>query len=120
MPNVLVDLIKEWKAIQSKFEGYSKDFYVFGLDEPVADSTLQNKHLKYTREAQIRGYDVPRIPIHGFRHSHASFLINNMSTSFTDFDIAKRLGDTVETLHNTYFHWFQSGDQSIVDFMNNV
>lgn len=41
-----------------------------------------------------------------------------MSAGFTDFDIAKRLGDTVETLHNVYAHWFKAGDQGIIDFMN--
>lgn len=43
-----------------------------------------------------------------------------MSKRFTDYDIAKRLGDTVETLHNTYAHWFKTKihkiDLSIVHF----
>ena len=62
-----------------------------------------------------------QIRIHDFRHSHASFLINNMAgAGFSDFDIAKRLGDTVETLHNTYAHWFDTKDKSIVDMMNKL
>ncbi|MCR0606905.1 hypothetical protein MKA47_11255 [[Clostridium] innocuum] len=41
-----------------------------------------------------------------------------MSDQFTDFDVAKRLGDTVQTLHNTYAHWFKQRDKSIIDFMD--
>lgn len=41
-----------------------------------------------------------------------------MSDKFTDFDIAKRLGDTVQTLHDTYAHWFKQADKKIIDFMN--
>ena len=55
---------------------------------------------------------------HELSHSHASFLINNMSAGFTDFDIAKRLGDTVATLHNTYAHWLKAADKGIIDFMD--
>lgn len=44
--------------------------------------------------------------------------IKNTFKKITDFDIAKRLGDTVETLHNVYAHWFKAGDQGIIDFMN--
>ena len=61
---------------------------------------------------------IPSIRIHDLRHSHASYLINNMAAGFTDFDIAKRLGDTVSTLHSTYAHWFKSADKSIIDFMD--
>lgn len=41
-----------------------------------------------------------------------------MSDKFTDFDIAKRLGDTISTLHNTYAHWFKQADKNIIEFMN--
>lgn len=41
-----------------------------------------------------------------------------MSAGSTDFDIAKRLGDTVATLHNTYAHWLKAADKGIIDFMD--
>ena len=41
-----------------------------------------------------------------------------MAGRFTDFDVAKRLGDTVATLHDTYAHWFKQADKNIVDMMN--
>lgn len=119
MPDVFIKELASWKKIQTGFIGYNEDFFIFGDAKPIPAETLRQRHIRYTREAKIRGYDIPQITIHGFRHSHASFLINNMNTEFTDFDIAKRLGDTVETLHETYFHWFKAGDQSIVNLMNN-
>lgn len=51
-----------------------------------------------------------------FCHSHASYLINNMGKyDFTDFDISKRLGHTVDMLHQTYAHQFKGMDKRIVD-----
>lgn len=36
--------------------------------------------------------------------------------NYNDYDIAKQLGDTRETIFNTYAHWFK--DQEIIDTMN--
>ncbi len=59
-----------------------------------------------------------QITVHEFRHSHASYLINNMSDKFTVYDIAKRLGDTVETVLETYAHQFKNADRKLSDFIN--
>ena len=80
----------------------------------VFDNYIKETNLKLREDEQI-----PRIRIHDLRHSHASYLINNMSNGFTDYDIAKRLGDTIETLHNTYAHWFKTKDSKIIEFMDN-
>ena len=61
---------------------------------------------------------VPDIRLHDLRHSHASYLIRNMNKgNYNDYDIAKRLGDTRETIFNTYAHWFKEKDQGIIDKM---
>lgn len=118
MPKQLVHELAAYKDIAKDFSFYSLDAWVFGDEMPVSAETLRRKNKQYIAEANRRGYELPEIRIHDFRHSHASYLINNMSAGFTDFDIAKRLGDTVETLHNVYAHWFKAGDQGIIDFMN--
>jgi len=41
-----------------------------------------------------------------------------LTTCLTDFDIAKRLGDTVETLHDTYAHWFKAADKAIIEVID--
>lgn len=119
MPKKLVDELLSYQEIAKEFSCYNQNMYVFGNDKPISAETLRRKNKQYIAEANRRGYDLPEIRIHDFRHSHASYLINNMSSGFTDFDIAKRLGDTVETLHNVYAHWFKTGDKGIIDFMDN-
>lgn len=119
MPQKLIDELLAYKRIAEQFACYGPQMYVFGDDKPISAETLRRKNKQYIAEANRRGYDLPEIRIHDYRHSHASYLINNMSAGFTDFDIAKRLGDTVETLHSVYAHWFKAGDKGIIDFMDN-
>lgn len=38
-----------------------------------------------------------------------------MSDQFTVYDIAKRIGDTVDTVLNTYAHWFKNADRKVVN-----
>lgn len=38
-----------------------------------------------------------------------------MSDQFTVYDIAKRIGDTVDTVLNTYAHWFKDADRKVVN-----
>lgn len=115
IPDNLMEEINNWKMIQEDF--YSKSDMIFS--PPCTRTTIARTFRKGIDKANERGYNIPVIRIHDLRHSHASYLINNMSAGFTDFDIAQRLGDTVSTLHSTYAHWFARADKNIVDFMNN-
>lgn len=121
IPDMLVEELKSWELIVKSFRRFCVNGFVFGNERPISPETLRRKFIEYT-ESTNRKYrkeeQIPIIRIHDLRHSHASFLINNMSAGFTDFDIAKRLGDTVATLHNTYAHWFKAADKGIIDFMN--
>lgn len=121
IPKVLYDILVQWKERVKSFQTYTENGYIFGNGNiPLKPSTLDRNFKYYIQKANDRyNNEIPVIRIHDLRHSHASYLINNMSAGFTDFDIAKRLGDTVHTLHKTYAHWFKSGDSGIIDFMNN-
>lgn len=123
IPDVLIKSLKEWYEVSKNFTTFNKeDSFVFGNDLPLPAETIRRKFDRYIDLANsgLTEYEqIKRIRIHDLRHSHASYLINNMNEGFTDFDIAKRLGDTVETLHNTYAHWFKRKDENIVKFMNN-
>ena len=121
MPSILVKELLKWEEVSKQFLGYHCNGFVFGNDKPLAAETLRRKFYKYIQLAnsnQRPENQIPYITLHGFRHSHASYLINNMSAGFTDFDIAKRLGDTVSTLHSTYAHWFKAADKNIINFMD--
>lgn len=118
MPDIVVESLKEWKEIQKKIFGFNEDCFVFGFYRPEAPENIRRWLKEGIKKANEDGHELPDIRLHDFRHSHASYLINNMSDKFTDFDIAKRLGDTISTLHNTYAHWFKQADKSIIEFMN--
>lgn len=119
MPQIIVNEMTERKNYVSSFYGFNEDFYVFGDTRPIAAETLRRNFKNYIKLANDKlDQQIPEITLHGLRHSHASYLINNMSAGFTDFDIAKRLGDTVQMLHSTYAHWFKAGDSGIIEFMN--
>jgi len=121
MPKALSTLLSDWKIHVKAFYGYSDDCLVFGHHKVLAVESMRryfNKCIELTNKELAENDKIPRIRIHDLRHSHASYLINNMSAGFTDFDIAKRLGDTVSTLHNTYAHWFKAADKGIIDFMD--
>lgn len=126
MPKNLKDALKRYRKEQETYYGFSEDCYVFGFDRPLAAESIRRcfrnniKKANQTDEGVDLPFDqqIPEIRIHDLRHSHASFLINNMSNKFSDFDIAKRLGDTVQTLHDTYAHWFKQADKGIIEFMD--
>lgn len=122
MPNCLiVDMIK-YRDYQSSINNYDLDSYVFslGFNKPLSYETLR-RHFKYDINfvnLQLKKEEkelLPVLRIHDLRHSHASYLI---SLKQYDYDIAKRLGDTVETLHKVYAHWFDSADSEIIKAMN--
>ncbi len=106
MPKSLIKELDEYLEVAKTFACFGPEMFVFGDNKPISAETLRRKNIHYIKEANRRGYDIPEIRIHDFRHSHASYLINNMAQNgFSDFDIAKRLGDTVETIHSVYAHW---------------
>ncbi|WP_320973962.1 tyrosine-type recombinase/integrase [Dysgonomonas capnocytophagoides] len=121
MPSKLLKIMKSWKENQISYYEFNDKCYVFGFDRPFAPENLRRNLKDYIdkyNNTAAEGDEIPRIRVHDLRHSHASYLINNMSAGFTDFDIAKRLGETVQTLHSTYAHWFKSADKGIINFMD--
>lgn len=118
MPNIVKTALMDWKDEQKKIYGFNEDCFVFGFYRPLSSTTIARRLKDAVDKANVDGHNIPLIRIHDFRHSHASYLINNKSDKFTDFDIANRLGDTVNTLHDTYAHWFSTADASIIEVMN--
>lgn len=116
MPKILLDVMKDYKVRCEKYYGFTDDFYIFGADRPVDPETLRRKLSYYIAKTNDKLLSeekntVPVIHVHSFRHSHASFLINQ---KMYDYDIAKRLGDTVETIRETYAHWFENAEDEIM------
>lgn len=127
MPLIINNALIELKQAHIAYPGFNENCFIFGFNRPSSYETLRRKFNFYIDKANrnIDGKPLPQekqipiIRIHDLRHSHASYLLNNMSAGFTDFDVAKRLGDTVQTLHSTYAHWFKQADKSIINFIDN-
>lgn len=103
--------------------GFSENCYVFGYDRPMPEERPRRymiKVLDKLNEDKPEDQQLKKIRIHDFRHSHASWLINNMGKyNFSDYDIAIRLDDTVQMLHSTYAHQFKDAGRNIIEFMEN-
>lgn len=118
---IVKDSLLEWKEVHKKMYGFSEECYVFGYYRPLhAERPRRHmiKVLNRINEGLPESEQLKRIRIHDFRHSHASWLINNMGKyNFSDYDIAKRLGDTVQMLHSTYAHQFKNAGRNIIESM---
>lgn len=123
MFKVVKDSLLEWKEVHKKMYGFNENCYVFGYYRPLPDDRPRKQMIKVLNkinEGKPADQQLKRIRIHDFRHSHASWLINNMGKyDFSDYDIAKRLGDTVQMLHSTYAHQFKDAGRNIIESMEN-
>lgn len=119
MTDVVVDELHNLYCRQKVMYGFNEDVFLFGYYRPMPEDYPRRYMEKLINEVNNNTDNkINRITIHEFRHSHASYLINNMSDQFTVYDIAKRLGDTVETVLHTYAHQFKNADKKLSDFIN--
>lgn len=110
MPDRCFTSIYALYEAHSKTIGFNEERYVFGFNKPLDDNSIRIKKDNWIKQAGVQ-----RIRIHDFRHSHVSLLI---SLGFSPFDIAKRLGHTVEMVNEVYGHWFKDAQQKMVDKLN--
>ena len=120
MPQFLSD---EYKAFKENMNANDND-YIFGMTVPFYRSSVRkemNETIKKTNIKLPHNEQIPIIRIHDLRHSCASYMINNMVTdgtvNFSVYDIAKRLGDNLDTVLSVYAHWLPQADKGIVKFM---
>lgn len=100
--NILDDFIKS-------LYGSNDDTYIFNVTRGYIAKRLRN-YIKYAGVAPIS--------LHGFRHSHASLLIE---LGFAPTAIADRLGhENVTTTLNIYSHMFPSKQSEIADKLDKL
>ncbi|AKC95449.1 hypothetical protein VC03_02700 [Sneathia vaginalis] len=98
--------IKILKDMISK--NYPKKEYIFGLSSPY----------NYFLARKINKYNLNKITLHGFRHSHASFLIKK-GVEITA--ISKRLGHKNSQITlSTYAHFYNDKTDKIIDLLNEL
>ena len=87
------------------------DLFIFGGIKPIAPTTINRHKIKACNKANIRP-----ITLHQFRHSHATYLLNN------DIDIhfiRDRLGhSSVSTTLDVYTHGKSNQEKRVVKLLN--
>ena len=77
---------------------------------------LKSSQLRYILEKYSLLTNLPKIRLHDFRHSHASYLL------FIQADItaiSKRLGhDNLQTTINTYSHLYKDANIQLIEKLN--
>lgn len=100
------------------YEQFTPEWFVFGSDRPIPNSTLQSKKKRYYNKAVAIDPSLPNIRIHSLRHSCASALINSGATITY---ISKFLGhSSVKETLDTYSHFFPSETDIITDKMDEI
>lgn len=98
-------LIEDLISYYKRCVGYRSDAPLISFTKRLPAQTLDNHKDKY-----IKMTGVKKIRIHDFRHSHASYLINQ---GFDPIDIAARLGHTVKETMDRYGHLYPDRQQKM-------
>lgn len=88
---------------------YNRDWFLFHENRPISEQRIRRVCLEHSNAAGL-----PHIKLHGFRHSHATYLRNQGYDAWT---ISQRLGNEPEVASKTYIHASQINDE---DVANNI
>ncbi len=102
MPHKIIELLLAYT------KGYAEDDFIFGKDKIYRETNL-NRVLK----AHLEMCNLPNIVLYGFRHSHATHLINSgISIKI----VSKRLGHkNTSTTMDTYWHLIRDDEDKILE-----
>lgn len=111
MPKHVMGLLVKLKKSAATTAPVKTNYVVFGeFRDSISTTTLDRQYDKY-----ILSSGVNRIRLHDFRHSHASYLINNGTIISV---VAKRLGHgDIATTLNTYSHLYPSTEIDAIEKM---
>lgn len=107
----LIERLISHKKQEEKIIDFNNNMFIFGNVKYIPATTFRRKLNYYINKSNSK-----KITIHGFRHSHASFLINIGCDSR---EVAERLGDTVQIIEKTYYHMFPKKKKHTIDTLNN-
>ena len=101
VPQIVSKSLDELHEYYANLDEFSDEWFVFGGIKPIAESTIAKAKQKYFKAA-----DLADIRLHDFRHSCASFLINNGASPLL---VSKWLGHSnVAMTLNRYSHLYKS------------
>lgn len=101
IPLKLLKSYEKLKEMAKKKKYFKESWFVFGDELPFRETTIQVKKNKYCKLAEVK-----QIRIHDFRHSCASFLINNGANIVL---VSKYLGHSkISITLDTYTHLYKN------------
>ncbi len=101
IPLKLINSLERLKKEAKTKKYYNDSWFVFGNELPFRETTIQVKKNKYCKLASVK-----QIRIHDFRHSCASFLINNGASIVL---VSKYLGHSkISVTLDTYTHLYKN------------
>jgi len=113
LPNNIINDLKKLKDESMKYKDFQNNWFVFGGPIPFKESTITQKKNYYCDASNLR-----RIRVHDFRHSCASFLINNGASIML---VSKYLGHSkVSITLDVYSHFYKSELNNITKIINNL
>lgn len=121
-----LQLIDYIDYLKNTYSDFNVNWFLFGCVRFLASTTIDNYKHKYFKKAKLK-----EIPIHEFRHSHVSLLVNqyvqsskekNMRIDTTKFFImvGNRLGHSIRVMQETYLHLFPTIQDEVVDLLDNL
>ena len=111
VPDVVDEYIVRLISLYRRMIDFSTDKSLISYHERIGASSLDRKKDKYCTLAGLN------IKLHDLRHSHVSLLINS---GLQPFEIAKRLGHSVEMVNEVYGHLYPSKQKEMVDMLNSL
>lgn len=101
IPKKLLESLKTMKLNAKKKKYFKESWFVFGDELPFRETTIQVRKNKYCKLAGVK-----QIRIHDFRHSCASFLIQNGASIVL---VSKYLGHSkISITLDTYTHLYEN------------
>ncbi|MDU3959249.1 MAG: site-specific integrase [Lactococcus lactis] len=109
-----ISLLKEWKKRQNSNVISLNDSLIFSYSEHAYTYASEVLRLK----THFKRAGVPNVGFHGFRHTHASLLMNN---DVNPKEIQKRLGHTkIATTLDTYSHLAKSKEKETAEKFSSI
>ena len=109
-----ISLLKEWKKCQSSNVINLNDSLIFSYSEHIYAYANESRQLI----SHFAKAGVPNIGFHGFRHTHASLLMNN---DVNPKEIQKRLGHADYSITmNTYSHLAKSKEKETAEKFSSI
>ncbi len=108
--NSLYDLKKYYI---NTYKDFDNSFYIFGGYKSLSITSIERRKKKYCELAQLKN-----IRLHDFRHSNATFLIQN---NIPIIEVSRRLGHSdINMTIKTYTHLINDYEKKVLDTFNSL